>query len=62
MLPDRVDCISTDGMLTANSDTILPTQRAVKTYYDTASGGWTRTAGIKTVLSDSNENVGVQGR
>ncbi len=37
----RVTSISTDGTLSSNSDTLLSTQKAIKTYVDANSGGVT---------------------
>ncbi len=47
---------STDGTLAGNSDDAVPTEKAVKTYVDAASGG-TQIIGGVTLSSSSNTNI-----
>lgn len=53
--------LSTDGTLTGNSDTALPTEKAVKTYVDTAVAGATQSfSGVRvTVGSDQTVTASV---
>lgn len=52
-----IDTISTDGTLTANSDRILATQKAVKTYVDAATAG----SGVTSVFGRSGGVVAASG-
>ncbi len=55
----EVGDVSTDGTLSGNSDSVVPTEKAVKTYVDANSGGsgsitWTDTTTDTTATAGSN--------
>ncbi|GIR27585.1 MAG: hypothetical protein CM15mP42_05350 [Methanobacteriota archaeon] len=53
MIGAAVGEFSTDGTLSQNSDTKVPTQKAVKTYVDTEVGGLNSVSGNFTVAGIS---------
>lgn len=57
VVQDGTAAISTDGTFAANSDAKVPTEKAVKTYVDTAGGAWTVTSPTVTASSGTFTTV-----
>ncbi|WP_247310509.1 MULTISPECIES: carbohydrate-binding protein [unclassified Bradyrhizobium] len=62
IIQDGAAAISTDGTFASNSDAKVPTEKAVKTYVDTAGGAWTVTNPTVTASSGTFTTVTCQLR
>ena len=57
-----ITAFSTDGTFTANSDSIVPTQRAIRTYIASQIGGGGSTVNVNTLVAGTIEITGSQIR
>jgi len=53
-----ISAFSTDGTFTANSDSIVPTQRAIRTYIASQIGGGSSTVNVNTLVAGTIQVTG----
>jgi hypothetical protein len=57
-----ISAFSTDGTFTSNSDSIVPTQKAIRTYISSQIGGGNSTVNVNTLVAGTIEVTGSQIR